>query len=125
MRGGGRGGEAGPRAGEYTYCASPGPAAYSPQGFANPARHPAAQGPTMAGRLPLPAPANGGAGFAYEVASHPGRAAHAMRCARGRSAPSAVFGRGPRVLLAGTTIAAGRQGLVFNDLRTTPHRDWQ
>ena len=84
----------------------------------------------MAGRLNSPVcgqagEASGGPGFVYDVACHPGRAAHAMRCARGRSAPAAVFGRGPRVLLKGSGIAAGRQGLVFNDLRTTPHRDWQ
>lgn len=116
---------AGPRAEEYTYCASPGPAAYSPRGFANPARHPAAPSPTMIGRPASPPATDSGPGFIYDVATHPGRAAYAMRCARGRSSPAAVFGRGARVLLAGTTISAGRQGLVFNDLRTTPHRDWQ
>ncbi len=120
---------AGPRAEEYPFCASPGPAAYRPQGFADPSRHPAAPAPSLTGRPTRPPvgsePAPGGpAPGAYHVAGHPGRPAAAMRCARERSAPAAVFGRGARVLLVGAAAAAGRQGLVFNDMRATPYRDW-
>jgi hypothetical protein len=114
----------------YLYCSSPGPAAYYPQGFANPARHPTPPAAAFRGRpkdydaIPASRLHDKVAVGTYDVVNPAGSPAHAMRC-RGRSSPSAAFGRGARVLLVGSTIAAGQQAIVFNDMRATPFRPWQ